>query len=244
MSYDNSPTMAGVYKITHRDSGRCYVGSSSDVCSRWAEHRQLRSPQCRIIHAALKKYGPEAFDFSILETVDASGLSSSQLRKQLLELETFWLQKVNPFPPHGYNICFAAGSRLGIRHTEETKRNLSLILSGKRQSEEARLRRRESKKIQEVQKRATEAARVVNFGNKFALGHHHSEEFRERQRANRTGKTWPAEVRQKIGLSHIGRHHSLETRRKISEAHQRRWHTNGSALTAASPTGLPATGKA
>ena len=62
--------VAGIYAIIHTTSGRCYVGQSRDLAKRWTNHRQdlaaIRHDNSHLQRAWIK-YGPEAFDFRVLE---------------------------------------------------------------------------------------------------------------------------------------------------------------------------------
>ncbi len=63
------PKIIGVYAITHRVSGRRYIGSSIDVAGRWSRHlRYLRNRRHqRLLQRAWDKYGADAFDFTVVE---------------------------------------------------------------------------------------------------------------------------------------------------------------------------------
>lgn len=71
----------------------------------------------------MQKYGFENFDFSILETVAD--------KTKLLEREQVWLDELKPFDKSiGYNLNPKAGSWMGMKHSEETKKKLSNIKKG------------------------------------------------------------------------------------------------------------------
>jgi len=110
----------GIYAITLKD-GRCYVGSTSQTFKkRWAEHRQRlkkgNHPNLHLIRA-WRKYGEEAFVFTILEICD---LSNELVR---IERENHWISKLNP----EFNMAPVAGSVKGIKRREETKELLREI---------------------------------------------------------------------------------------------------------------------
>jgi group I intron endonuclease len=57
-----------LYTITHRESGKAYVGISVKPERRWIQHRhQARTKPTKHLHCALAKYGPEAFDWRVVE---------------------------------------------------------------------------------------------------------------------------------------------------------------------------------
>jgi group I intron endonuclease len=54
--------MIGIYRITHKATGRHYVGQSVNILERWSEHPRRDSHVGR----ALRKYGKDAFEFAVL----------------------------------------------------------------------------------------------------------------------------------------------------------------------------------
>lgn len=91
------PGVMGVYLIRNILTGKCYVGSSCDILSRWRQHRFLLTrgvASTPRLQAAWLKHGEEAFCFEILERVD--------LRESLAECEQRWLDKLDTFN-FGYN---------------------------------------------------------------------------------------------------------------------------------------------
>lgn len=62
--------MAWAYAITHRESGREYIGiTGRDVLERWALHiNSCRRVKTRIA-AAIAKYGSRAFDYQVVATL-------------------------------------------------------------------------------------------------------------------------------------------------------------------------------
>lgn len=83
----------GIYVIRHVASGRCYVGQSRNIEKRWREHRG--SKEGTLLHRALRKYGNEAFDWTVLETCDPS---------ELLVREVFWIDRLGTLHPKGFNL--------------------------------------------------------------------------------------------------------------------------------------------
>ena len=98
----------GIYKIA-LDDGRCYVGQSVDIEDRWREHRRhLRADKhhARYLQNAWNKYGEAAFTFSTLDECS---------RELLTEREQHWIDTQNSV----FNVCRAAKSSLGYKHTAE-----------------------------------------------------------------------------------------------------------------------------
>lgn len=64
---------SGVYKITNKVNGKFYIGSSKNLSERFRSHlcTLLKGNSgCRILQAAVKKYGIENFEFSVVEVCD------------------------------------------------------------------------------------------------------------------------------------------------------------------------------
>ena len=86
----------GIYCITHRDSGRRYVGLSVNIRRRWSDHKRasLTSKDGYVVHRAIAKYGVSAFDFEILEVCDKS---------QLGDREVYWVAAFDSYK-NGFNL--------------------------------------------------------------------------------------------------------------------------------------------
>lgn len=91
-------TKTGIYKITHCASEMAYIGQAVDIASRWRQHIKrglgAETPTQNKLYPAMKKFGPEAFMFEILEECD---------RNKLDEREDYWqdFYRVKEF---GYSI--------------------------------------------------------------------------------------------------------------------------------------------
>jgi hypothetical protein len=94
-----SKQFIGVYCITHRDSGRRYIGQSKDVWNRYAQHcRFKKADKDNLLQAALRKYGLQAFDFELLVDCEKTGLN-----KLIMERE--FIRKYNTTDiRYGFNI--------------------------------------------------------------------------------------------------------------------------------------------
>ena len=88
----------GIYLITHIASGRGYVGQSVDIESRFRDHLAGRGSVK--LSRALKKYGPEAFEFRVLFVCD---------REELNRREAEFIQQLNTLHPYGFNLIGGGG---------------------------------------------------------------------------------------------------------------------------------------
>lgn len=113
----------GVYQIRNLTNGKRYIGSAAGpegFVGRWRRHRNaLNSSKHHSIHLqrAWNKNGTESFVFEILLYCDP---------ENCLMYEQIALDYHKP----EYNICRVAGNRTGMRHTELTKKRISIAHRG------------------------------------------------------------------------------------------------------------------
>lgn len=112
----DTPISMCIYKITHRESGRVYVGQTKgSVKKRWNGHCSPKSGDKRsIIKSAIQKYGRFSFDFEVVDIAES--------QEQLDHKERFWISRLNTIAPNGYNIE-SGGNAIG-KVAESTKQLL------------------------------------------------------------------------------------------------------------------------
>jgi len=116
--------LSGIYEILNTVNGKFYIGSAVDLKARFRTHIRALKRNCHInkhLQNAFNKYGAEAFIVFPLEYCKP---------KELISKEQFWLSALKATEA-GYNICPTAGSVLGLRHSDETKRKISRVHKGK-----------------------------------------------------------------------------------------------------------------
>lgn len=243
-----------VYKITNTVTGLFYIGSAKRHVYRWRSHL---SEMKKGIHGNYKMlrdyklYGKESFLFEIVEEVKEGGLI-------LLEREQWYIDNIKPT----YNIAkFVQSGMLGRKHTAKTKALYSLIRKGqKRQphSEETKQKLREAN----TGKKATEEAKIkMGLAHKGRIcsietrrklsenchfkgkdftgdknpfyGKKHNEEVRKIMSVAKKGKPIdPVKYKSKLEFMSIrmrgernsfyGKKHSEDTKRVISEKNKER----------------------
>lgn len=122
----------GIYYIKNLFNEKLYIGSSSGILKRWKNHvRELTDNihPSKYLQLAWNKYGEQAFEFIIIETCE---------KEKLTEREQYWIDNSNCIIPNGYNILTKARSRLGTKHSEETKAKISKSIKGIKHSIERR----------------------------------------------------------------------------------------------------------
>lgn len=137
----------GIYCIEHIESGKKYIGKSTNIEKRFRSHKCFMRKQVydsrvnRYLFNYAKLYGLEAFSFTIIETFEALD------ERRLSERELFWMDNYNTCDrDFGFNLmrdsvdCVTLSdetkelfsqSRKGIPKTQEWKDNMSKILSGR-----------------------------------------------------------------------------------------------------------------
>lgn len=112
---------SGVYVIKNKINDKVYIGSSINIKKRWKEHinsLQKKSHANFHLQRAWDTYGKEAFEFSIEEECKV---------ENLLAVEQRWLDEYKSYNiDNGYNICENAGNTLGRKHTDESRKKISI----------------------------------------------------------------------------------------------------------------------
>ncbi len=197
--------IVAVYKIQSKvKPERIYIGSTFDLRGRWASHMsELRHNRHHSIKLQnhFNKYGENDLIFSmILECEEES----------VINIEQYFIDALNPY----FNICKVAGNCKGVKHSEETRRKMSLSSTGFRHSEETKAKmrliamgRKQSKEAREKMSLAKKGVVPWNKGKKGI----YSDECRLKISNRRKGKA-----------TTLGYKHSEATKLKIKEARARR----------------------
>jgi len=172
--------ISGIYKIQSKlKSDRFYIGSAVDINGRWKCHiNSLRRNKHHSIQFQrhFNKYGEVDLEFSILLGCG---------KEDLIKTEQYFLDSYRPY----FNVLITAGSRLGMKWSEEDRKKLSIAHIGSfhaigyHHSEETK------RKIGEKSK-----GRITTNGRKLSPEH-----------------------KQKIKLAHIGKKHSEEHKKNIGD---------------------------
>lgn len=124
---------SGIYKITIKDSGRVYVGSSNNIYNRWKSHRsclKMNKHHSTLLQRSYNKYGLDCCVFEVIEFCEQS---------LLVERETFWIKELkSSVKMGGLNYAEASQSTLGTRASPEVCTKISTLLRKRYQSQEAR----------------------------------------------------------------------------------------------------------
>lgn len=106
--------VSGIYQIQSKYNGKKYVGSAINLGKRKLYHLEdlKRNKHYNILlQRHINKYGIDDLIFSVIEKC---------LKEELVKREQYWIDTLKP----EFNLCKVAGSTLGIKYSEEAKKNL------------------------------------------------------------------------------------------------------------------------
>ncbi len=91
--------MTGIYKIENNINHKIYIGKALNINKRFGDHKRLAyykdaSSYEYPLYRAIRKYGIENFNFSVVEEC---------LPDDLIEKEIYWISYYKAFGPQGYN---------------------------------------------------------------------------------------------------------------------------------------------
>lgn len=114
---------SGIYEILNTVNGKRYVGQTSNLSKRWGEHRSAlkrgRHENSRL-QRSWDKYGENAFEFVVLIYCSIEDLTHQ---------EQYFFDVARP----EYNLAPAAGTCLGVKHSDKARANMSAAHIGKKQ---------------------------------------------------------------------------------------------------------------
>ena len=105
---------SGIYKITHIDTGKIYIGQSCNLKGRQRSHKSIKKNHNNYLSNAIHKYGWNSFKFEVL--MYAEGIDYLNL------LEEKAIKVFDCLSPNGFNIR-AGGNKSPI--SDESKAKMS-----------------------------------------------------------------------------------------------------------------------
>jgi group I intron endonuclease len=116
----------GIYQIKNKSTSKIYIGSARHINLRWNGHRKLLNknnhPNAHLQNA-WNLYGKDDFEWSILEIIKEE--------KDLIIQEQKWIDLYQCYLRiNGYNIRINAKSNLGLKYSEEFRKNKSIKMIG------------------------------------------------------------------------------------------------------------------
>ena len=178
--------ICGIYKITHRESGMCYIGLSVHIFKRWNGHVSTKKKYK--LHEAFDQFGINAFRFEVVEECD---------KKELRKREKWWIAHFDCVWPKGYNLNHGGSGT--VKHSEKAKKKMSEAKKGKALPQE------HCRKISETLKGKPLSEERRRKISKTLKGKPHSEERRNKISEAKKGKTCSEEHRRKISDAKKGK---------------------------------------
>lgn len=131
---NQSKSVSGIYLLHNSVNGKQYVGSGTDLSNRLATYYYpSRLTDNRHISNSILKYGHDSFSVVILEIIGPTNLVS---KSAILNKEQHYLDLYKPI----LNLNPTAGSSLGFKHSEESKRLIAESRTGQLLSEATKLK--------------------------------------------------------------------------------------------------------
>jgi len=152
---------SGIYKITCTATNKIYVGSAINLSKRKNNHfhsLKKNKHENSYLQNSFNKYGESFFIFETLEIVQ---------KDNLIICEQKWIDVLKE-QYELYNLNMIAGSFLGRKHTDETKKKLSVFRTGQKVSEEVKLKISNSLKDREFSNTHRENLAIKSRGENNA----------------------------------------------------------------------------
>jgi group I intron endonuclease len=212
---ENLTGVSGVYCAIHRETGKCYVGSSTDMGRRMAQHTRYakKGVGCHF-HRELARLGSDSFDFEVLSRCE---------KWNLLDTEKLFITLLGSVGSGGFNLVRDPREgytglvfRAGWSHSSETKEKIRLAHLGMRQGSAAISKIRAARATQVFSKESILKASASNFGAK------RTDEAKLKMRLAQLGKKASPESKQKMRLAKVGKTASEEARKNMSLAQSAR----------------------
>lgn len=201
---------SGIYTIAHVGSGRCYVGSSNNCAYRWYQHRWRLNrgshPNTRL-QRAWKKYGADAFIWSVIEACEVAAL---------IEREQWHLDRRQP---HVYNIGTKVDAvAQGVPLPEAVRQKISAALRRRPMSEAHKAALAAANKRRAGWTHSEDAKNAVRTANKGRIrSDSHREAISKAQTGNthRLGKKLSPEIVARIAAKNRGKKRSEAARANL-----------------------------
>lgn len=143
-----------IYKFTNKINGKVYIGQTYNLQTRLNSHKSKALNTKNKFYNAVRKYGWENFELSILSTITVN--TKEELSTLLDKLEIEYIKQYNSYKS-GYNSTLGGHSKRGYNLSEEfsekcksrtysddTRKKMSISAKNRIISEETRLKLRNS----------------------------------------------------------------------------------------------------
>lgn len=134
MSHNTTVDSFCVYKITNLITHKVYIGlTTRGIKKRWQDHvNAANNRSSTVLHNSIRKYGTDNFFIEVIEECPDF--------ETMIAREIHWIQEYNSIRPNGYNITAGGQGSLGLRPTDEQRRQMSIRRQGRPLSPETRMK--------------------------------------------------------------------------------------------------------
>jgi hypothetical protein len=104
--YKETPRPMGIYQVKNKANGKVLIGSSVNVSAILNRLKfELQMGNCRevVLQEEWKQFGPEMFEFDVLELLKPADDPTCDRAEDLHTLEALWIERLAPFGEKGYN---------------------------------------------------------------------------------------------------------------------------------------------
>jgi group I intron endonuclease len=218
--------MGCIYKCYNKENGKSYIGQSKKDTPyiRWNRHiRDSEKGSNCSIHQAIRKYGKDTFEISIL--------SLCETQEELDKKEDEYIsQYKSMIYENGYNMVRGGKGRApDFHHKEEHKKKMSEFMKNRVVSDETKEKIRNARKGSKNNWSEETRNKVAEASRKKATGVKCSEETKEKIRKSLQGRPGTTkgqkrteEQKKNIGNASRGRKFSEDTKTNLSKVHLER----------------------
>ena len=104
--YKQNPPAMGVYQIRNLINGKVFIGSALNLNGILNSNKfqlDLGSHRSKTLQAEWNEFGSANFAFEVLDELTPMNGVDHDYKPDLTLLEKLWLEKLEPYEPHGYN---------------------------------------------------------------------------------------------------------------------------------------------
>ncbi len=104
--YKETPRPMGVFQVRNTVNGKVFIGTSVNLpamLNRQQSQLRFGGHPNKQLQKDWAEFGPEAFEFEVLDTLPPPARPDYDPSNDLRALEELWLDKLSPFDERGYN---------------------------------------------------------------------------------------------------------------------------------------------
>jgi len=205
-----SQKIKAVYCIKNVITNDLYIGSTTNFKTRVRQHRwKLKNKKhpSKLLQNHYLTQQENEFQFIILEIIENAN--------DLLVREQYFMDSLES----NYNTAKKAGSNLGVKHSDETRKKLSIIGIGNKNGTGTIWKEEAKQKMSIIKKNISDETRLKM--SESAKKRKHSDLTKKKMSEIRMGKSLPIETRIKLSKSLTGKIVSDETKKRMSDAQKK-----------------------